>query len=421
MGQNKASADVLPVSEIRSAPPVRTVVANNLIYNTRPDAAPVVNHDDMDGIRFEHNVISNGGETYSAYEGVLRSAPVAMQQINEWLFVPEAGEVNAVLDETYRGFEFERIDRDLFGSERGEVSRVGAVSDLAAARDFSIDRTQYGPDWFTPGASEVEPTVRTASTTAGELATTIQNANPGDVIELAAGTYTLDDSLLIDRALTLRGTGEATQLVFTNANAPAFVLRGGGNLRLQNLTLRGAGGQTAFAPLGAGMTGAYTLALDGCTVEQFDYILHATRGSFADTLQFHNSTFRDCANGLVLAADERGDYNAEMVFIDNSEFSGIAQNVVHFYRGGYDESTIGGFLVVTNSRFTECGRRENSGTLLRTRGILNVLLRDNTFRNNWVDYVAVLWGEKNNTHSGNELVRSGRIRVDEQQEQEVIY
>ena len=50
VGQNVASAGVLPKYEIRSAPPIRSVIANNLIYNHHADATPFINHDNMDGI-----------------------------------------------------------------------------------------------------------------------------------------------------------------------------------------------------------------------------------------------------------------------------------------------------------------------------------------------------------------------------------
>ncbi|MGS0524918.1 chondroitinase-B domain-containing protein [Zobellia nedashkovskayae] len=62
VGQNLKSADVLPPSEIRSAPPIRTIVANNIIYNTQVDKTPVINHSTMEGILFKNNIIDNASE-----------------------------------------------------------------------------------------------------------------------------------------------------------------------------------------------------------------------------------------------------------------------------------------------------------------------------------------------------------------------
>ena len=102
-----------------------------------------------------------------------------------------------------------------------------------------------------------------------------------------------------------------------------------------------------------------------------------------------NTLLQNCDNGIVLAAEEKGDYNAEMITINDCTFKGIDQNVIHFFRGGYDESTIGGFLRLDKSTFTECGRKEKSGVLVKTSGIINVHMFDNLFTNNRIKYVAV--------------------------------
>ena len=58
VGQNIKSADVLPQSEIRAEAPIRTIFANNIIYNTQEDAKPLINHHKMDGIVFKDIGIS---------------------------------------------------------------------------------------------------------------------------------------------------------------------------------------------------------------------------------------------------------------------------------------------------------------------------------------------------------------------------
>ena len=110
-----------------------------------------------------------------------------------------------------------------------------------------------------------------------------------------------------------------------------------------------------------------------------------------------------------------------MFTITNSSFQNIKQNVIHFYRGGYDESTIGGVLTLQNNEFKGSGAQENSGILIKTRGIINVLIEGNIFSNNRVKRVAILWGAKNNHHQDNILTRSGKIEVQEQQALELLY
>ncbi len=107
--------------------------------------------------------------------------------------------------------------------------------------------------------------------------------------------------------------------------------------------------------------------------------------------------------------------------VDNCQFDNIKSNVIDYYRGGYDESTIGGNLLVTNSTFTNCGSQEENGILLNTRGIINVDISKNTFKNNRVKLVALLWGAKNNTHSENKIINSGKIVVEENLKLKLMY
>lgn len=418
VGQNKASADVLPVSEIRSAPPIRTTIANNLIYNTAADEAPVVNHDDIDGVRFENNVIDNAGSDFTDFDAVA-NADIEMNQVNDWLYVPTGGS-NALLDEVFPGYGFDMIESDLFGASRGADNKVGAISDFTAAEGYAIDKSLYGPDWFSPDKEQPEPAILSAS--AAELATVIEQAKDGDIVELTEEVYTISESLVVNKEITIRSSSSAmVALTFTgSADAPAFELNPNAVLRLENVSLSGQGNQGAFAPLSENMSSPYRLFVTDCTIENFGSVLVATKGSFADSLSLTGTTIRNCKEGFILAAEEKGDYNAEMVTFDDCTFENIGQNVLHFYRGGYDESTIGGFLTISDCQFSGCGS-DNSGVLLKTRGIINVFLTDNSFTNNAVRQVAVLWGAKNNHHSGNTVSRSGEIVVEEQQKLELLY
>lgn len=421
VGQNKASANVLPESEIRSAPPIRTTIANNLIYNTQSDEAPIVNHDDMDGILFSNNIIDNNNSEFTEF-GVFRNEQIKMKQINDWLYAPEDAQ-NAPLDNVFAGYDFGKIQQDLFGVSRTDKSRIGAITQLEAAEDFVIDKKKYGPEWFSPEKVATKPNIITASSADGELAKIIAQARTGDIVELSDEVYTIGTSLKIDKKITLRPKENGkTQLVFTGeANTPAFEMNPKGIIRLENLSINGQNNQLAFAPLNENMSSAYMLFIDNCVIEGFNYLLKATKGSFADSISFNNTTIRNCKNGIVLAADEKGDYNAEMVSIEKCEFINVQRDVINFYRGGYDESTIGGCLKISNSTFADCGRDEVNGILIKTAGIINVLISDNIFRNNPVKQVALLWGEKNNHHNNNTFNHSGQIEVQAQQKLEILY
>jgi len=196
-----------------------------------------------------------------------------------------------------------------------------------------------------------------------------------------------------------------------------------GKLTLRNLNLTGGSTQFAFATLKENMSSLYNLALDKCTVSGFDYILKAYKYSMSRYIRLSNSTFTDCKNGLELSGeiDDKGDYNAENILIEKCTFDGIQSNVVDYYRGGYDESTVGGRLAITNSTFTNSGAEEKNGILLNTYGIINVDISNNTFSNNSVKLVAQLWGAKNNNHANNTISNSGKILVEENLKLKTFY
>ena len=422
IGQNLESADVLPPSEIRSAPPIRTTVANNVIYNTQLDEVPVINHSDMEGILFKNNIIDNNGSEYSEYD-VLQNGVIKMKKINEWLYAPDDSQ-NKIMNDVFDGYDFGKIQQDIFSASRAQKNSIGAINQLSNAEKFVIDKKKYGPDWFSTEKIAVEPKVLTASSTEGELAEKILQAADGDIIELTDTLYTLTTSLRIDKEINLRSkdSKNKAQLLFSGGNdSVAFNMNPKGTIKLENLVLKSTNSKIAFAPLKENMASAYNLFVQNCVIENFDFVLKAYKGSFADSISVKNTVIRNCQNGIVLAAEEKGDYNAEMVSIDQCEFVNVQNNVINFYRGGYDESTIGGCLSISDSSFTGCGKSEKSGVLLQTKGIINVTIRENTFKNNPIELVALLWGEKNNHHMNNTLINTGKIKVEEQQKLKILY
>ena len=419
IGQNVESAKVLPASEIRDLPPIRTIIANNIIYNTQTDEKPVINHSSMDGILFRNNGIDNNKQEYTATTA-LNSTAIKMKKINEWLYAPDDSQ-NKILNEVYTGYDFGKIKEDVFGDSRTTKNSIGAINSLAAAEKFKIDKKKYGPDWFITEKKVIKPNVLIATNADGDLAKKIKQATDGDIIELKDSRYTLKSALTIDKKITIRSKKKA-QLLFASKNdSIMFKMNPNGIIKLENLEIKGEKGSYAFAPLKENMGSAYNIFVEKCLIKDFDYVLKATKGSFADSINFKSTTIKNCQNGIVLAADDKGDYNAEMVTFKQCEFVNVPNNTINFFRDGYDESTIGGYLTVTNSTFTDCGKSEKSGILIQTRGIINVKLFGNTFKNNPIEHVAILWGEKNNHHKDNNLTNSGIIKVEEKQKMKILY
>ena len=58
---------------------------------------------------------------------------------------------------------------------------------------------------------------------------------------------------------------------------------------------------------------------------------------------------------------------------------------------------------------------------MKNRGIVNVKFVDNTFKNNPVKLVAILWGEKGQKEENTTLVNSGEIKIVQNLKLKLVY
>jgi len=201
VGSNVGQKDVLPASEIRSARPIRTIVANNLIHNTIGDKSPIVAHDLLDGIQFESNVIDNQEVAFNKVEGFVSKA-FNLKEIEEDVFVPERKVGNLTV---YNGFEFDQFDSDLFGASRTENNSVGATVGAPLENPAIMDRSKYGTDWYVSDSPNEKYEIHKVSPSMN-LEEVISKAKDGDVLELEKGNYDVLNSLKIDKPLIIRAT-----------------------------------------------------------------------------------------------------------------------------------------------------------------------------------------------------------------------
>ena len=91
--------------------------------------------------------------------------------------------------------------------------------------------------------------------------------------------------------------------------------------------------------------------------------------------------------------DDTGKYNAEIVKFENSVFNNFSQYVLDYYRGGNDESTLGGSLQINHCVFNNIGEDEKQ-TILKLTGIVNVSILNTIFANSPVKTSVKLSGTK---------------------------
>lgn len=420
VGTNIEQKDVLPLSEIRSARALRTEVANNIIYNKIGDKNVIVEHDKADGVRFHNNIINNQGEDFIDAARI-QATEFDLIKVSEYIYLPKLTREFDI----YQGFGFEKITKDLFGNSRESKNSIGATVQGEFNDPNILDKTKYGADWYSNIVEAKEPKVIEVTTNKGDLETKIATANAGDIISLSPGKYQVSKAIVINKTITIQSKeSDKAEIVFTGADdTPVFELNPYGILHIKNVVLTGNGKQKAFSSRKENMSNHFGLTVSGCDISNFNYVLKAYKQTFAQEVTFESTAISNCENGIELSEEtnDKGDYNVEFLTVDNCSFENVDQNVIDYYRGGYDESTIGGNLLVTNSNFSNCGSKEENGILLNTRGIVNVDISNNTFKNNPVKLVALLWGAKNNSHANNQITNSGKIKVEENLKMKLMY
>jgi poly(beta-D-mannuronate) lyase len=419
VGANMDKSAVLPLQEIRSARPERIVMANNIIYNQIANDFPIKAYDKVDGVLFKNNSINSPNNSDVKDKGII-TKPFSMAKQSDWLYIPSVNQ-----NEVFAGFDFETIRNDIFGNDRTVANACGAIVLPVDKNKGQINKKDFGSTWFSNEKQIVTPkNIKISSTE--ELIETLSKAASGTIIELKKGVYNLDASLVIDKQITIQSKDKKNKAIIVyngQANTPTFLMVPKGNLTLENVILKGNKSQPAFATKEKEMSSAYNLKVKNSEISDFDCVLKAYKDSFADTITFDKTVIKNCKKGLSLAAenDDLGEYNAEFVTIKDSKFDGVQNSILDFYRGGYDESTIGGNLIFQNNTVTNCGKLEESGILIKTNGIVNVILFKNSFLNNPIPFIAVLWGEKGQVPVANSIKNSGEFKTEQTLKQKMMY
>ncbi len=416
VGVNLDQAAVLPPSEIRSARPKRVIFANNFVYNDKYTSYPIKAYDKIDGVKFKKNLmISN--QTMDSDRNDFDIKSISNSIGDELFFAP--AQYN---NELYDGFGFETMDKDLFGTTRDkEHNYIGAIIPPINAKQAAVDYSKYGASWYTPYQGNQDIQTHQVSSTS-ELVAAIEKANSEDIIILKSGNYLIDKTIPVAKELTIKATGVKTTIQF-DALKTGFLMQPKGILHLENLNIAGTPEQDLFNTLDKDMSIAYGVHMNNVSISNFKSVLDASKSSFADEITVTNSSFKNCENGFLLdkETDDKGDYNVEFLTITGSTFDNISNEVIDFYRGGYDESTIGGVLTLSGNTFSKCGKQDKDEILVNTRGIINVTFENNTFTNNDTQLTAILWGIKGQKSVNNTLVNSGEIKVVENLELKLVY
>lgn len=385
--------------------PNNVLIGNNIVYC--PEEPLLIKaFDNIDGIKFKDNILySNKGNEVG--DGFLQ-AEVKLGR--------GPGGIPLALTKTTGSSEIAYVKTDIDGRTRAVPQVVGAF-DMSGGQASVVQasRKNCGPAWYKPLESAALPAHNpvTYQITPGQdnLYNAVKKSKPGDIIELAEGEYINAKKMLIYHPLTIRAKAGATTRPVIKMNTEAttvalFELKGASGLKLEGVALDGNlkfkyPAKYAFVTAKEDMTEPYNIFIDNCDIYDFKdtnggCIFKTYKSSFADTIKITNSILRDSYRGLALndEKDDKGVYSAEYTIFENTVFANIEQWALDFYRGGNDESTLGGFLAIDHCVFDNVYSKE-SQTMIRQTGLINMNITNTIFCNSLAKFPVKLVGKYN--------------------------
>jgi poly(beta-D-mannuronate) lyase len=369
----------------RTLPPVNSSIKGNIIY-TEKDAVATF-YDKMDGITFKDNIAD---------------AP------------------NAKLPQ---GFTAKKLNWEKQGQLYIPKGQNIDSKKFKAALD-----AKTGVSWDASTTKKVK-TIAVETITVepgkGTLEAAIKKAKGKTTLKLTAGDYEMERSAVIKSDITILGEGaEKTRIFFTaqpekKANY-MFKVDSGARLTFNKIALSGKENtdvKYAINSPSEDTPGNYSLYIDNSLISGFTNseggaVFKANKGTLADTIKVSNSIIKNNFRGFNLSyeKDDKGKYNAENIIFENSVFTDFTQWVLHYYRGGNDESTLGGNLYVNHCVFSKTGSRDKDQVLL-TKGIVTVTIENSVFYENPLLINPVRLDGKSNSISNSAVYNSGEVKL----------
>lgn len=382
----------------RIVTPQNTRIINNLVYC--PNEPELIrSYDKTDGITFGNNLmISKKGilnEKGDISGKIIKSVIAGIK-----IVYTEEKALNNLMDQS--GLAGHKQSNTVVGAFKDDL--VKTPTTMASAENS-------GPQWYKPTGITSKKTIEKGKTIhveagAGKLNEAVNKANAGDILVLGAGEYTLTKKITLTKSLTIKAASKQESKPVINMEAATgddalFELTSDVTLRIKGVKIAGEGNSTYIkASKYAFVTGEhalnYSLFVDNCDISGFRTkgasIFNSLYCTFADSIVFSNSVLRNSYSGINLHKEkEDGKYNAETVILSNTVFATLSDYALDYYRGGYDESTVGGSLAINHCIFDSIGNGTNDAMLKLSR-IMFVKINNSVFSNSTAKSTVVLWG-----------------------------
>ncbi len=244
-----------------------------------------------------------------------------------------------------------RPSRHLFAFLIGLAAATFAMPTSAATQNVAPDATD---------ATDATDTTAAASTTTLQAA--LNRAKPGDTVQLAAGTYTLDHTLDLRKGVTLAGVGSDTVLASAHNDEAILRIQNEQNgpltgVRICDLTLDGRQGQNLYGVLAYGDNAPIQgLELHGLHIHHI-----ADTRPDADAHQFgvfltQQVTHANLTQLSIADINPQSLWAAGIRMAEGSSHTTVANSHIHRTgRGGILANANSDHLVIRNNTITHSG------------------------------------------------------------------
>jgi len=344
--------------EERSAPPTTSEFKNNIILGKTTFNL----YDDMSGITFTGNSLSK--EVSTPIKSGFASTPYDVTVNKYGLKSPS----KALLDKI--GF--------------GEVKLPVTKAETGAS---------FYPKTETVIAFNSGTTINVKSGT-DTILTALDNSSAGDVLVLEnGGEYLLTKFAEIHHPITIMAKKGDKPVI--RSLKPNFInIENGGSLEVENLWFDGAEspdykGNNIINTSSTSMNINYSLSVRNIKVTDLDvngyfYFFKANAGTFADSIEILDSEFINITGAILQLnreVDDLGVYSVENLTISGNTFKDVKEEVVTIYRGGFDESTFGPMVTITDNKLSNVGKgsTHRSGASMYFHGVQKLNISDTTW------------------------------------------
>ncbi|MCF2948733.1 alginate lyase [Paraglaciecola aquimarina] len=346
----------------RSATPVNSKFQNNLVIN-KNNIDGVSIFDDISGIEFTNNIVTDQTKPKIANG-----------------FVPTQ-------------VTLKRAENGLLYPTDSELKNSGASTDLTLVKKSEVGASYY---------PKAEPDVafdsgKTINVKPAEnaLFDAINDAQSGDTLLLADGTYDVGKIIKLTKTITIKAKNKGKTLLLPNRST--FVdINDYGNLKLVDLIIDAkqapdSAGNTLIRTSRLPMQRNYRLEIQNSEIKNLNknhsfHLFDAGYRSFADYINISDSQISDVTGDILRLnkeTDDLGIYNAEYIRLSGNTFTNIEGAVAKVYRGGTDESTFGPHFLVKDNRLDNVGKgkRNKDQSSVKLHGVQVTDLSTNQFIN----------------------------------------